>query len=105
MAFAIRRRTPGSPRGGPSIPGDGNDGVTWVMGMMGVKRLTVVTGFFQAGVLFSIENMKNWPILADLGYFVTNLHTVWFTFTGWFSEIDRFQVQTLVHSFKYADSW
>ena len=69
MAFAIRRRTPGYPRGGASIPGyrgDGNEGVTWVMGMMGVKGLlTGVTDFFQAGVLFSIENMKNWPILAD----------------------------------------
>ena len=34
--------------------------------------LPPVVNFFQAGVIFSIENAKLWPILANLGYFVVN---------------------------------
>ena len=33
-----------------------------------------VVYFFQAGILFSIKNTKFWPILANFGYFVPNLH-------------------------------
>ena len=36
--------------------------------------------FFQAGVLFSLENAKFWPILTNLGYFVANLRTFLGTF-------------------------
>ena len=38
-----------------------------------------VAYFFRAGVLFSIENAKFWPILTNLGYFVANLRTFWCT--------------------------
>ena len=38
--------------------------------------------FFQAGALFCTENAKFWPILANLGHFVPNLHTFWCSFTG-----------------------
>ena len=46
---------------------------------------TATTGssvLFQAGILFSIENAKYWPILAHLGYFVANLRTFRCTLTG-----------------------
>ena len=39
-----------------------------------------VVYFFQAGILFSIKNTKFWPILANFGYFVPNLHAFWCTF-------------------------
>ena len=37
---------------------------------------------FQAGAPFCTENMKFWPILANLGYFVANLRTFWCICTG-----------------------
>ena len=49
------------------------------------QLIFVTTGggiLFQAGVLFSKENAKFWPILASLGNFVANLRTVWRDFTG-----------------------
>ena len=30
---------------------------------------------------FSTENAKFWPLLANLGYFVASLRTIWCTFT------------------------
>ena len=35
---------------------------------------------FQAGVLFSIENVKLWPFRPDLTYFVANIRPFWGTF-------------------------
>ena len=32
--------------------------------------------FFRSCVLFSMENVKFWPILANLGYFVANLRSL-----------------------------
>ena len=44
---------------------------------------TATTGggvFFQAGALVCKENVKFWPILADIGDFVANLRTFWCPF-------------------------
>ena len=40
-------------------------------------RQWLVVYFFQVGAHFSTENAKFWPGLAILGYFVTNLRTLW----------------------------
>ena len=52
----------------------------WRKQMLGYKNMRIDIRFicifhFWAGVLFSIENAKFWPILINLGYFVANLFT------------------------------
>ena len=46
--------------------------------------------FFQASRLFSIENAKFWPLLANFSYFVVNLCT--FLILRWCTKIDKSQV-------------
>ena len=40
------------------------------------SALEAVVFFFQEGAPFSVENVKFWPVLPILGYFVTNLRTL-----------------------------
>ena len=56
--------------------------------VFGASSIFVTTGpnggsvLFQGRALFCRENARFWPILANLGYFVANLHTFWCSFTG-----------------------
>ena len=50
----------------------------YLFGQRIAKSLPVMY-FFEACVLFSLENVKCWPILALFGYFVANLRTFWCT--------------------------
>ena len=47
--------------------------------LFGQRIALPVMYFFEACVLFSLENVKCWPILALFGYFVANLRTFWCT--------------------------
>ena len=54
--------------------------ITKITAFLNVMKMTprgqlkgAVVYFFRSGVLFSIENTKFWPILANIGYFVANL--------------------------------
>ena len=50
------------------------------LGHSSYKSQPAMVFFFQAGILFCIANAKFWPILSNLGYFVTNLRTFCCTF-------------------------
>ena len=56
--------------------------------VFGASSIFVTTGpnggsvLFQERALFCTENAGFWPILANLGYFVANLRTLWCTFKG-----------------------
>ena len=70
----------------------------------------VTTGvLFQAGVLFSKEKTKFGPVLANLGYFVVNPHTlVYFLQTliiRWFTKNDKYQVCHYLFKIQIKYKW